>query len=192
MKSNVSNTLYRSHIYRSIIALVVGLVILFMPYDTLNSLVVMIGCFVLLAGVGSAVSAYRSTSSFFSGLNGISSIVSIALGGLCIIKPSFFVDVMVVVMGIIMTLIGALQLYSVKRISYEFKRSAFYYPGGIATLLAGLFLVFFPKSAINIVGVVLGIVLVVYALNEAGISYRLYHISKKESGVEDVSFEEIE
>lgn len=162
-----------------------------MPYDTLNSIVVMIGCFVLLAGLGSAVAAYRSTTSFFSSLTGTSSIVSIVFGVLCIVRPWFFIDIMIFVIGVILSLVGLIQVLSVRKISQDFKRSILYYPGSFATLLAGLFLVFFPQQAISIVGVVLGVVLLVYAINEAGISLHLRKRKKHEQSIEEVSFEEI-
>ena len=190
MKWNL-NFSYRSHIYRSVIAFLAGVVVLFMPYDALNSVVVMIGVFVLLAGLGSAVAAYRSSTSFFAGLSGTSSLVSIVLGIFCISRPELFVDIMLFVIGLVLSFVGLLQVISVRQISRDFKRSAFYYPGGIATLLAGLFLIFFPKSAVDIIGLVLGLVLIVYALNEAGISFRLHNINKEERKVEDIAYEEI-
>lgn len=192
MKWNIPNTSYRSHVYRSIIAFIVGLIILFMPNDTLNTIVVMIGCFVLLAGLGSAVAAYRATTSFFSGLTGTSSVVSIVLGVLCIARPWFFVDIMIFFIGIIISIVGLMQIVSVRHIRRRFKRSAFYYPGSIITLLAGLFLVFFPQQGIQIIGVVIGGILVIYALNEAGISLSLHHMEKEEDPIEDALFEELD
>ncbi len=182
---------HRTYIYRSVVALLIGLAVLFIPNDALNTIVILMGVFILFAGLGTAIVAYRSSQNFFVGLGGTSSIVSIIVGMLFILNPSFFINMILVILGLILFILGVFQLTNVYQMRKELRNASFYYIGGVIPLVVGLLFLFFRDTVITSLGIVIGLTLIVYALNELGLGFRMKKNIKNKEKIEDVAFEEI-
>ncbi len=184
---------YRTYFYRSIAALIVGVIMLFVPNDTLHTLVMLIGAFILLAGIGTAISAYRSNHNLFLSLGGVAALVSVVLGIVLISRPDVFVNMVVVLFGILLLFVGLLQIINVANMRRDINHPRFYIAGGLLPLIVGLVFLLFPQKIISFIGVLLGITLILYALNELGLGFRIQkHFKNVKTEAEDVDFVEVE
>lgn len=183
---------YRTYFYRSIAALIVGIVALFVPNDTLNTLVMLIGALIVLSGLGTAYTAHRSGHNLLYSLGGIASIVSIIIGILLVAKPDFFLSMVITLFGVLLILVGLLQIINVANLRNELSNTKFYIAGGIIPIAVGAVILVLPELIASIIGVILGITLIIYALNELGLGFRMRkHFTPKEEA-EEVPFEEIQ
>lgn len=183
---------HRTFFYRSIAALIIGLVAIFVPNNTLNFLVVLVGCFILLAGIGTAFTAYKAKHNILLSLGGVASIVSIIIGGILISKPDFFIKMIVAIFGIVLIIVGLMQIINVTTIRTQLKNPSFYTTGGVVTLIVGLVFLIAPKLISGIFGFLIGITLVLYAINELSIGFRMkkHYKTPKQPQIEDVEYEE--
>lgn len=183
---------YRTFFYRSIAALIVGIVALFVPQDTLNVLVMLIGGFILIAGIGTAISAQRLKHNFLLSLAGVASIVTIVIGIALIMRPDLFLKMVIVVFGIVLIVVGLLQISNVANMRSEIQNAKFYIAGGIIPLIIGFTFLFFPDEIKDFIGVILGITLIIYALNELGLGFKLRKHFSTKTEIEDTPFEDVE
>lgn len=182
---------YRTFYYRSILALVVGIVALFVPNDTVQTLVQLIGGFIVLSGVGAAYAAHKSGHNLLFSLGGTSSIVSVLIGILLLARPDFFVNMMVTLFGILLIIVGVLQIINVANLRNELSRPRFYIVGGIIPTAIGSVFLIFPEFIESILGIVLGVTLILYALNELGLGFKMRKHFAPKVEVEDIPFEEV-
>lgn len=183
---------YRTFYYRSIAALIIGIVALFVPNDTLNTLVMLIGAFIVISGIGTAYTAHKSGHNLLFSLGGTASVVSIIIGILLIAKPDFFLNMIVTLFGVLLIIVGLLQIINVANLRNEITHTKFYIAGGIIPIAVGALFLVLPEFITSIIGVVLGITLIVYALNELGLGFRMRKHFKPQSTPEEVSFEEVQ
>lgn len=187
---------YRTYIYRSIAALIFGIVALFVPNDTVNALVVLIGIFVLLAGLGTAYVSYKATHNLAYSFGGISSIVSILFGILLIVKPTIFVHFVMSLIGVILIFVGSLQIINVASVRSKLKQSKFYITGGVLPLIVGVVFLIFPELIKTYLGVFLGITLIIYSINEMSLGRKLKKFvestTQAEVETEDTDYVEVE
>ena len=182
---------YRTFYYRSIAALIIGVVALFVPNDTLHTLVMLIGAFILISGIGTAYTAHKSGHNLLFSLGGTASVVSVGIGILLLVKPEFFVNIMVTLFGILLLVIVLLQIINVANLRNELKSSRFYILGGIIPMTVGTVFLVFPTFITSIIGVILGLTLIVYALNELGLGFKMRKHFSPKNEVVDATFEEV-
>lgn len=182
---------HRTFYFRSIAALVLGIVALFVPNDTLHTLVQLIGALIVISGIGSAYTAHKSGHNLLFSLGGTASIVSICIGILLLVKPEFFVNMMVTLFGVLLILVGLLQIINVANLRGEINNSRFYIAGGIIPIAVGALFLILPEFISGIIGVILGITLIVYALNELGLGFKMRKHFTPKGEVEDATFEEV-
>lgn len=175
----------RTFYYRSLAALLAGIVALIVPNDAFDALVQLIGAFILLAGIGTAYSAHKSGHNLMYSLVGTASIVSISIGLLLIVKPGFFVNMVITLFGILLIVVGLLQIINVANLRSQIVRPRFYVVGGIIPIaIGGIFLVF-PELIKSMSSVILGITLIIYALNELGLGFKMRKHFQPGGDVED-------
>ena len=187
----ISALSYRTFYFRSIAALIIGIVALFVPHDTLNTLVRLIGIFILLAGLATAYSAYKASHNILLSLSGIAAIVSIILGSTFITRPDIFIKIIVVLFGVLLVFVGLLQIVNVSTMKTNTKNRKFFIIGGLIPLLVGGAFLLFPRTIEDIIGILLGITLITYALNELGIGFRMRKSAKQVTNDSFDSFEEV-
>ncbi len=181
---------HRSFYYRSIAALIVGIVALFVPRDTLQTLVRLIGLFVLFAGVGTALAMRKEGHSLLHSFTGTAAFVSIFIGLFLVVRPGLFVKVIVTVLGVVLVFVGLMQLLNVVRIRKSIQNVTFYLIAGLIPFVMGLVFIVFQKQIQDVIGIILGVTLIVYALNELGLGFRMRRYFKAKG--EDAPYEEIE
>lgn len=181
MKS-VNNTLVSL-----ICALIIGTLLVVWPGVAVNYLVITIGVLFLLPGL-------LGLFTYLAALNKrkteaprpifpIVALGSTLLGIWLIIMPSFFVGVLMYILGVLLVLGGISQLASL--IS---ARSFMPVPFGVyivpvLVLAAGITVLFNPFETAEIPFIVLGVSSIVYALMDL---FRLLHFRRKKNEIEDV------
>ena len=104
------------NIWKSVLAIVLGLILVVWPYMAVTSAVVIIGIMLLIYGIVAFVlrSKRRSETEAARGIS-TDAIISLIIGLLLIIFPGFFAGILMIVLGIILIIIGIEQLTPLSR-----------------------------------------------------------------------------
>ncbi len=154
------------NIWKSVLAIVLGLILVVWPYMAVTSAVVIIGIMLLIYGIVAFVlrSKRRSETEAARGIS-TDAIISLIIGLLLIIFPGFFAGILMIVLGIILIIIGIGQLTSLsrsKKNGYTVSGSRYIIP--VLLLLAGIVMLFNPFGTARAVFIFFGIAMLVYGV----------------------------
>lgn len=150
--------------YTGIIALIVGIVLIFMKGAAISAVVMVMGVFFLAAAILNLILAFRKQTAnpFVSTLTAIG---AIALGLWLLFDPDGFTAILVYVFAGLMILAG---LYHICMLAFGFKDTKFpfaFYIMPILLVLAGaVILIIGSDTMMNAIVLVTGIALIVYAV----------------------------
>lgn len=150
--------------YTGIIALIVGIVLIFMKGAAISAVVMVVGVFFLLAAIINLILSFRkeTASPFISVLTAIG---AIALGLWLLFDPAGFTSIIVYVFAALMILAG---LYHIFLLAFGFKDVKFPFAFYILPILLALggmvILIIGSERMINAIVLVTGISLIVYAV----------------------------
>lgn len=164
---------------RAIFALIIGLVLVCAPDDSAKYIVITIGILFLAPGIIVLIdylaSVNNKTATTFSTEQKavalprrfpIEGLGSILLGLWFIVSPTFFANLMIIVLSIILIIAGLQQLYALsvarqwKKVHYSF------YITPLLILGAGLYSLLNPSAVRNTTLIIIGIACLVYAVSE--------------------------
>ena len=163
MKEIFNNTI-NSVIFSSIIALIVGLIMIFFPAITIETIGIIAACYIILHGIMLIYLDIKASQLYipFDGL--LTGIISILLGILLLCKPGILSVLFTVVIGVWMI------LSSINYIKIAIKICKTNLPWlwililGILDLIAGIVVVFNPFEATISITLFAGIMIVVHAI----------------------------
>lgn len=150
---------------RIVFALIIGLVLVIWPNTASDYLVITIGILFIIPGLIGMISYFtrdKGTVNRFP----IAALGSFLFGLWLVIMPEFFANLLMYVLGVILVLGGAQQVYSVA-IARRWTTVPFGFyvlPGLI--LIAGILILFNPVQARNTAFLIIGIASIVYAATE--------------------------
>lgn len=150
---------------RVVFALIIGLVLVIWPNAASDYLVITIGVLFIIPGLIGLIGYFtsdRSVNRRFP-LEGLGSLL---FGSWLVIMPGFFANLLMYVLGIILTLGGAQQIYSVAIARRWTSVPYGFYVLPSLILLAGLLILFNPSEARNTAFLIIGITSIVYAVTE--------------------------
>lgn len=157
-------------IIRALFALALGLVLVLYPAMTINYMVIIIGVLFALAGLVATISYFSSKKKLAE--KGILStfplegIGSVLLGLFLIIKPEFFVNILMYVLGAILLLAGIQQIIMLSSVRKRTSVSGWFYLMPVVISMLGIVIFSFPfKMAANML-ILIGISLLVYGVVE--------------------------
>ena len=153
----------RGDIWRSILAIVVGLVLVIWPGAALNYIVIFLGV-ILLVGGAVALAAYLSVRKQTDEVTfPIAGTVSGIIGLLLIFFPSFFVSALMVVLGILLIIAAASEVsILIQARKAGFVVAAWNYIVPVLILIGGVVVLFDPFTSATTVFVLFGIMSMVY------------------------------
>ena len=160
----IFNSTINSIIFSSVIALIVGLIMIFFPAITIETIGIIAACYIILHGIMLIyldIKAYKYNLPFEGLLIGI---VSVLLGIFLICKPNILPLVFTIVIGIWMI------LSSINYIKIAIKISGTSLPWiwilllGILDLIAGIVVIFNPFEASISITLFAGIMLIVHSI----------------------------
>ena len=170
----------QSSLIRGIIALVIGLLAIFLPKLTLQTFIIVIGIILLIGAILCIILAIISKIKKDKNVLFIQSVVNLVFGLLFVFFPAPIVSIFVILLGIILLILGVLlliNLFSFRKVT----RAPFLYLAlSILVIIAGVVLLFNPFKSAQAILIFLGIVLIVYAIGEFYSSWILKKNTSKE------------
>lgn len=172
----------------SLCALVIGILLVTWPDVAVNYLVITIGVLFLLPGLVGLFTYLailnKNKENAFRPVFPIVALGSTLLGIWLIVMPSFFVGVLMYVLGILLVLGGISQLASLTA-ARSFTTVPFgVYVIPVLILVAGITVLFNPFATAEVPFIVLGVSSIVYALMDI---VRLLRFRRKRGNVQDVT-----
>ncbi|WP_370524402.1 HdeD family acid-resistance protein [Bacteroides sp. 224] len=151
---------------RAICALIIGLVLVIWPDLAVVYLVITIGILFLVPGLFGVISYFANKSNQTSRNFPIASIGSVLLGLILVIVPALFVDILMILLGIVLLLGGIQQLYSLFTARKWTAVPVGFYVLPLLITIAGVFILFNPTDARNTAFIIIGASGIVYAISE--------------------------
>ncbi len=203
MKIVYSKTTYRNVVYRALIAIALGVVLVVRPDVALKSLVMFIGFLFLFSGLMAFIVSYRRQQmeerpgGMFS-LNGVGSII---LGALLISVPLFFTTILMFLLGGVLVLAAIAQLAALSMARQLGNVSPLNYIYPVLILLAGLVVFFRPWGSAEYVVIILGYTAIFYGITDLISHYQINKLRKRydaehpdltRADIEDADYEEVE
>ena len=172
----------------SLCALVIGILLVVRPDIAVNYLIIAIGALFLIPGLVGMLSYFSvwKTKSFDKNQWYIPLVAlgSIFLGVWLILSPSFFVEILMYVLGVLLVLGGIGQLANLIAARAFVPVPLGIYVVPVLVLAAGVTVLFNPFATAELPFIVLGISSIVYALMDM---VRLLRFHKKDKNIQDVT-----
>ena len=150
---------------RIVFALIIGLVLVIWPNTASDYLVITIGILFIIPGLIGMIGYFTSDRSL-SRRFPLEALGSVLFGLWLVIMPDFFANLLMYVLGVILVLGGAQQIYSVA-VARRWTTVPFgFYILPALILLAGLLILFNPVEARNTAFLIIGISSLIYAMTE--------------------------
>ena len=198
-----TSTNYKSVVYRAVLSIILGVVLVSWPGAALKYIIMLIGLIFLLTGLISYVMTNRERevrSRYFAPFSGIGSLI---LGLLLLCLPSSFLSIFMFVFGFILvvaaigqfvTLAAARQFGPVSFVSYLFP---------VLIFVAGIVILFDPFRSAEGVVILFGVTSIFYGVTDFINQYAIRKLRKKNedkekivdvashTDIEDADYEEV-
>lgn len=177
MKSNPFSNWW-SLAFNGIIALLYGVLAIFVPEETLLTIITWFGIVILIIGAAmliGVINNIRNSQAYAADL--IWTVLILAVGGLLTFYTQRSVEIFVLIIGCWALLIGGVQLYLMSKIDAADKSRNTFLINGIISIIFGVILFFNPFDAAQalliftgILAFVIGVILIVLALKMKSLS----------------------
>ena len=154
---------------RGLIALLLGILLVFWSQGAVLYLIMVVGCLFLIPGIFSLWSHYRQTSVEGHHRFGWSQVLGIGsiLFGLClIINPVFFEKSLMYTLGVILSYAGLSEIIQLATARQWMRVPSGFYVIPILVMLVGIFILFNPIESANVPFIILGIGCMVYGISD--------------------------
>lgn len=153
---------------RSILAIVLGLVLILWPANAINYLVIVIGVLFIVPGVVSLVGYFsaKSKNADLSPNFPLEAAGSVLFGLWLVSMPSFFVNILMYVLGVLLILAGIQQIVSLTSARKWATISALFYIFPALILICGVIILVKPFAVATSAFMFLGVVSLVYGAGE--------------------------
>lgn len=141
------------------IAIIAGIVFLFVPEQTLATIGFAAGIIILLSGLflvfGAFSYAKQGKNMFFWLIEGL---INLSLGVILIVNPSWLLEFLLILIGLWALILGIFQLYTGFVHSKQIKNSTLLKINGLGALVIGLVLLFKPDMVASFIIQLLGVI----------------------------------
>ena len=141
------------------IAIIAGIVFLFVPEQTLKTIGFAAGIIILLSGLflvfGAFSYAKQGKNMFFWLVEGL---INLSLGVILIVNPSWLLEFLLILIGLWALILGFFQLYTGFVNSKQIKNATLLKINGLAALVIGLVLLFKPDMVASFIIQLLGVI----------------------------------
>jgi uncharacterized membrane protein HdeD (DUF308 family) len=142
---------------RGVLAILFGIMVIAWPAIALQSLVLLFGAYVLVDGVFAIISAFQHRNQSHWWVTLLEGIVGVIAGIITFILPGITALSLLVMIGVWAAVTGILQIVTAFRIRASIDNEWALGLAGLASLLFGLFVLFFPGAgAMAILGLIAG------------------------------------
>ncbi len=175
-KNNFSN--WWTLAFNGVIAILYGLLAIFVPQTTLLTIVTYFGIVILIIGLAmlfGVVNNMKNKQSYAGDM--IISIVTIIIGGLLVFYTQKSLEIFVIVIGSWAILLGIFQLFLLTNDHYTKSTKNTFLVNGLLTLAFGVMLFFNPFEAASIMLVISGILAFVFGIILISISMKVKNLT---------------
>lgn len=175
-------------VWRSVSALLLGLLLVVWPDAAMQYLVITIGAVFLVPGLFSVISYFtrKPDDGGGRGFFPIGGVGSVLFGFWLMIMPDFFVGILMYILGFFLLMGGTQQLASLMAARKYVAVPFFFYVLPVALLLAGGVVLFNPFKVASTALVMLGACSLVYGLTELFNGFRFYGKKNSKKPVAEV------
>lgn len=195
-----TSTNYKGAVYKAILAIVLGAVLLVWPGTALKYIVMLIGTVFLVTGLIAFIVSNRDRQDRRKSLVPFSGIGSMVLGVLLLCLPSTFAAIFMFVLGFFLVFAAVGQFFSLvsSRRFGHISPVAYLFP--LLILVAGIVVLFNPFESAESVFILFGITSVFYGITDLSNQYSIRRMrkameEKEQMGngteVEDAEYEEV-
>ncbi len=158
----------RSYGYaRAIVTLILGLVLVIWPEQVQKYIMTILGALILAIGVVSIILSYTGKwKNEKVPLLMLNAIVDIAFGLVLIIFPSFFINFIMFVFGLLLLIFSLSDIISLVRTSKTMPLPRTLFIGPVIILILGIVMFFFPSKTGDWLFILFGAGLIIYAVTE--------------------------
>ncbi|MCD7962693.1 MAG: DUF308 domain-containing protein [Rikenellaceae bacterium] len=158
--------IFSSDIWRSIISLLVGIVMVVWSHLAINYAIVITGILILLSGLISMIMFTRNTDPTREGLP-VQGMLGLILGVFLIVAPSFFVSIIMILLGAVIIVASLNQLSGLALARRNgFRIPGFLYLFPVLLLIAGFVIFFDPFASAQGLVVFFGCAVIFYGLTD--------------------------
>ncbi|HCB05211.1 MAG TPA: DUF308 domain-containing protein [Nocardioides sp.] len=103
---------WKSLLVRGLVAAAIGIAVMVWPDITLKILVILVGIWVLIDGIGLIVAAFRAESGAAKGLYGLLGLLALVAAFFCIFRPGVAASTVIWVLGVWLIIRGLFELFA--------------------------------------------------------------------------------
>ncbi len=169
-----------SGVLRAVAAIVLGIVMIAMPKNSMTILVQILAAVLIASGLVSVAYGYVYRKNGGFGLMAFNSVVDILLGILMFCYPEFVAGFIMVLLGIVLFLMGLMLIFTLVS-AVSFVRMGFWsflFPA-VCTLGGALLIFNEPLGMATVITVVAGIILLFYGASELIASWKMRKAMKE-------------
>ncbi len=156
--SSTPLTHWYTMVFNGIIALLYGILALFFPRTTLETIVIWFGIVIVIVGVVGIVSAFNNKRSGRPyGTDLVWSIITALIGAALIFYTERSTEIFFIIIGIWAFIIGVVQLWLMSKLSEDNQIRNTLLVSGIVTLVFGILLLIFPFTSAEVLVIISGI-----------------------------------
>ncbi len=183
----------RNYLLRGILTILTGCLLLFMPGLTMQTVVMVVGGMLLLSGLINLIYSNRKKAGNLSGFWSFQGIFSIAVGLTFIIAPSTMIKIFAVFFGIILLIMGLMQLISALATRSWSGWYLLIIILALLTITGGILLLYNPFKTAEAILIFIGVILLVYGISEIFMAGKVKNIKEYHRGapVKDIDHEEL-
>ncbi len=153
--------------YNSIIAFIVGLILIIWPEIIKQYIVLIIGGLILSLGIASLIYYFiEKEKGNISNILLINAAVSGLFGLVLLVFPNFFAGLVMFIFGIVLTFLGISRLSKLIQAAKVVQLHWGMYIIPSLTTLAGILLFFYPNRSGNLLFIIFGIILLAYSISD--------------------------
>lgn len=159
---------------RSALSIVLGFVLVLWPEIAASYLVITIGILFILPGIFSLIGYFSRNKSIDAPKTSfpLEAAGSILLGIWLVVMPTFFIHIMMYVLGALLILAGLLQILSLYQARRWSEVQWGYYIVPVLIFLMGIVILAYPFATVATTFIVFGVTLIIYGFTEIINSYK--------------------
>lgn len=166
--------------FNGIIAIVFGLLAIFVPAATLVSVIMYFGILIFLIGVAVLIGVINNIKNKLPyGLDLLESIVLLLIGIVLIFRTENAINLFVILIGIWAILMGIVQLYMMTKNHYTASGKNTLLVNGLISIAFGIIVLFNPFSAAKVFLILTGILAFIIGIIMIALSIMLKNAKKK-------------
>jgi uncharacterized membrane protein HdeD (DUF308 family) len=183
----------RNAYIRGVLSMALGSLLLFVPGLTMQTVMIVIGIMLLVSGLVTMILSNLKKKGAMSGFLSTQGIVNVLFGIVFISSPSVMVKVFVIFLGIILLIMGFVQLMGAFGMLSRSFWGWIFLLIALLTLGSGIFLLSDPFKSAETILPFLGAILIINGISSLSMAWKVSRQPQTYKGtpVEDVTYEEV-